>query len=116
MPPTEEDATTPSTRPPDAPRPNAGPRHHIDPVTAVFICVGVTSAILEFFIYVMVAVNLTAATFAGLAFYHLFIHPKPDATLAQRRRLFRRLRRGAKAIIASNTSCLTSYIVILVIS
>ena len=106
---------TPGSLPPKDRRPDSEPERHIDPFTAAFICIGVTAAVLEFFIYVMVTANLAAAALAAHAFYHLFIDRMPNATRVQRRRHANRLRRGVRSIIASNTSCLAAYIAILVI-
>ena len=105
MPPTDREAS-PSKSDPHQ-------KQRLNPITAAFVCIGVTSAILEFFIYFMAAANLAAAALAGHAFYRLYVVPPHTHDQPRRRRYARHLRHGVRSIIASNGSCLAAYILLL---
>ena len=105
MPPTDQEATPPKSYP--------RKKQRLHPITAAFVCLGVTSAILEFFIYFMAAANLAAAALAGHAFYRLYVTRSHTHDQPRRRRHARHLSHGVMSIIASNGSCLAAYIVLL---
>lgn len=107
------DAMPPTDREPSPSKPGPHQKKLLNPITAAFVCIGVTSAILEFFIYFMAVANLAAAALAGHAFYRLYVAPSPTHDRPRRRRHARHLRHGVMSIIASNASCLAAYIVLL---
>ena len=73
-----------------------------DPLLAVYVAVGVASAVLESFIYVMATMNVAAAALAYHALYRLYRALSPTAPQPDRAaHNSRRFARAATMILAS---------------